>query len=275
MNYAERYFPKAAHSYEQLLKRVKTARWPYEKGKALNSAMRGMLRDDPDYVAPVIDLYSRKYRIATVYPDNIVEFVATERQFWSSASSLTQVLCKVVPVEPWNFDKGRYKMVTAKDYADCVPNYDRSWQHYRAARNQAQEYFQHLKVNIETGEVVNPKDMTPVVNEDKRKQWLAGLKSFRLKLRTMARLGLLGNGETANKYRGYISIDEQKHLAEAIMRGECDPESVALLVAATSKWRVQRSGKTFGECVVDTFENTVKSNSRDIRAHVGVIDLQK
>lgn len=271
------HFHKAAHSYDVLLRRVKKGRAPYTAGKPLNSATRAFLRDDPDYPAPVIDLYNHKTKFATVYPDNIMEFTQTERGFWSIAQSLTQVLGKVVPCYPHNFAKGRYRIITNKTYDDYLPK-DRtaSWRDYRETYKHGQEYFQHLKLNLTTGEIVNAKDMTPVVNEEKRKQWLAGLKQFRVKLRAMARLGLFDGRDNIKSYIGsYIEPIQLNYLAEAIMRGDCDEECQRILVNATSTWRSRRTNKPYSMTVLDTFENTVKSNSRDMRNHVGVIDLQK
>lgn len=270
-------FNKASYTYAALLKKVKTARRPYTSGKPLNSSMRGYLREDPDYTAPVIDIRheyrgsDKGYKVCTVYPDNIVEMVATPNEIWSRGTSLSQQLNKVLPLVLHNFDTGRYKLITEAD----LHNYQGLfwWQQVRGASKEAQEYFQHLKVNLCTGKVINPKDMTPVVDEEKRKEWLAGLKKFRLKLRTLARLGVLRSFKDRTVYT--IDKADLQHLADAIMRGECDETCVKLLVEHTSDWQVGRSGKTFDACVLNTFENMLKSNSRELRSHAGVIDLVK
>ena len=137
--------------------------------------------------------------------------------------------------------------------------------------HQGHEYFQYMRINLKTGEITNPKNMEPVVDSDKRKQWLRGLKAFRLQLRAMARVGAL-----EGRHDGYVYMNSErlKHISDCIMNGTVSPEAVATLVSATSPWR-SNGDSSYGETVVRMFENTVKSHSRELRSMAGVIDIPK
>jgi len=241
-------------SYKSMHEFVSEGRSPRLDGRKYTSAFRLFLRDDH------IEIHNHSMSIAKLYPNDTLEFVATAGQVWGAGNSLAMNFTKLLPVIFRNFDKGRYKIVS--------PLAGNVWQ------RDTQEYFQGLILNIKTGEVTNPKDMTPVTDESKRKQWLAGLKSFRFRLRAMARVGVFdAQKDYAPRHSPYFSTNDLHTLAEAIMSGEVSEDTARMLRFKTSEWTA-RKYTSYGEAVVGVFENTVKSNSRTLRTHVGVISLK-
>jgi len=262
-------------SYKSMHEFVSEGRSPRLDGRKYTSAFRLFLRDDH------IEICNHSLKLAKLYPNDTLEFVATTDQVWGAGNSLAMNMIKLLPIDFQNFDTGRYKVVHESAKA-TLPSFGGYTTEEYSARHKAwlqlrkatQEYFQGLILNIKTGEVINPKDMTPVTNEDKRKQWLAGLKSFRLRLRAMARVGVFdayNNGKP--NYHAYFSADNLNALANAIMSGEVSEDIARMLSHNTSQWTA-RKYTSYGEAVVGVFENTVKSNSRTLRTHVGVISLK-
>jgi hypothetical protein len=263
-------------SYREMCDYVREGRDPRRSGRKYTSAFRLYLRDGH------IEIFNHKTRLALLHSDNILEFVATTRTFWSCGSSLAQNLTKLVPVDAVNFTTGRYKIVPTKLY-DGLPGYkfyttqDYTTRHaaWLKIRRDAQEYFQYLKLDLKTGEIINPKKLVPETNVDKRKEWLAGVKSFRLRLRAMARVGALEGHITAleNTRTGYFTKEEVSQIAEAIMTGEVSVETARLLCKGTGTWKL-RNTENKNEVIYETFENLIKSASRDMRLHLGVITLK-
>jgi hypothetical protein len=263
---------RAFKSYDIMLHWINAGRSP-EKGRQFNSSIRLFKRDG------FIEIQNHGGAVAHMYPDDVVEFVLPPGAI---CSSLTQQLPKVVPVNLENFDTGRYKVVAHKAINNITlplkytsGEYTEYHNKRATLRREAQEYFQHLKLDLKTGQVINPKDMTPEVDTEKRKQWLAGLKSFRLRLRTMARVGALDSyiSEANSRYNTFFSNDELELIANAIMSGEVSADVAKLLCYGTSRWKLRRTNNP-SEAVIGTFENLVKSNSRELRLRVGVISMK-
>jgi hypothetical protein len=254
---------------------VSGGRSPHLNGRKYTSAFRLFLRDDH------IEINCHSLKLAKLYPDDTLEFVATTGQVWAAGNSLAQNMTKLLPISFQNFDTGRYKVVHESAKAKwpnlggyTTAEYTAHHNAWLTTRKEAQEYFQGLILNLKTGEITNPKDMTPEVNADKRKQWLAGLKSFRLRLRAMARVGAFdAKAADAPRYSPYFSTDDLRALADAIMSGEVSEDTARMLRYKTSEWTA-RKYSSYGEAVVGVFENTVKANSRTLRTFVGVISLK-
>lgn len=234
------------YSYEELYNYLHRARDPVVKGRKLTAAFK--LYD----CAGVIEIRRGGPAIARVYPDNTVEFVATTQTVAAKGQSLSTNFWKILPIGFIRIATKRYKVRPR-------------------GTHQGHEYFQYMRINLKTGEITNSKNMEPIVDSDKRKQWLRGLKAFRLQLRAMARVGAL-----EGRHGGYVYMNNErlKHISDCIMNGIVSPEAVATLVSATSPWR-SNDGSSYGEAVVRMFENTVKSHSRELRSMAGVIDIPK
>lgn len=271
MDYRERvatridHFPDAFRSHGEMLAFLKQGRSPTKQGRKVNSNTRLFLRD-----GNVIEVQVHKTRLATISPDDIVTFTATPRQVWDKGSSIAWTLHKTLPVWVRNFDKGRYKVIVKEDLDTVASGPGSYYDLVRPAQSIAQEYFQHLKLDLKTGKIINRKDMTPTVNEDKRKQWLTGLKKFRVQLRVQARVGALEGRFTSYQY---LDSARTKHLADCIMTGQPDNDAIQHLIDATGTWRA-RNHTSYGDAVVVTFENFVKSNSRELRVMAGVLDIE-
>lgn len=232
------------YTYAELHDYVRRARDPVGKGRKLTAAFRLFNR------AGAIEICNGARAIARVYPDDIVEFIATPRSVACNGQSLSQNFWKILPLDFIRIATNRYRVKA------CGPAI-------------GHEYFQYMRVNLKTGEVINPKNMEPVVDTEKRKQWLRGLKAFRLQLRAMARVGALEGKH--DRYQ-YMSIDRLKHISDCIMDGAVTPQAVDILVSATSPWRAS-GDSSYGEAVIRMFESVVKSNSRELRNMAGVIDI--
>lgn len=231
-------------SYKELNDYLRRARDPVGKGRKFTSAFRLF-----DCVG-AIEVRNGGRAIARVYPDDTVEFVATSRVIAVLGQSLSMNFLKVLPMDFVRIATHRYRVRPRG-----VPK--------------GHEYFQHMRVNIKTGEIINPKNMEPVVDSEKRKQWLRGLKAFRLQLRAMARVGAL---EGKHDGYNYLNVERLKHISDCIMNGTVSPRAVDMLVSATSPWR-SNGDSFYGETVVRMFESVVKSHSRELRNMAGVIDI--
>ena len=260
------HFPDAFSGYADMLDYVKRGRSPTKLGRKVTSNTRLYLLEDGS-----ITVHVHKIMLAIVTPDNMLEFTASHEQVWHAGHSLVWNIHKTLPVWFKNIDKGRYKLVVREDIESVT---DKSEPYYKVIRKVtplAQEYFQHLKLDLKTGKIINRKDMTPVVNEDKRKQWLSGLKKTRMNLRAQARVGALDGRH--NSYH-FLDAARTKYIADCIMAGQLDTVAVEYLIDTTSPWRA-RSYSTYGDAVVATFENFVKSNSRELRVMAGVLDIDR
>jgi hypothetical protein len=212
-------------------------------------------------------------KICVVSSDNILTFIATDRTIRRQQYTLSGSFRSFLPVHFFNFDKGRYRVV----HETAVPKkqikgYDGEvFEHpdWIALRKCGQEYFQHLKLDLCTGKIINPKDMAPDVNDDRRKEWLRNLKAYRLRLRAMARVGAFDNIEVARSYRSWWDGTQLNKLAEAIMSQDFSPETMKLLTDRTGAYKYRNMPRSVA--VVDVFESAVKSNSRDMRLHLGVL----
>lgn len=258
---------KFFNNYQTIYRHAASARDPIGNGKPVSESIRFYLRPHDTSV----DIYCHNTLLGTISSDNVMEFTAAPKEIWRVGNSLAMTIRKLMPLHFHNFERGEYKVITRKNTANTNKATNYSGQAgFREAAKTAQQYFQHLRINIETGEVVNPRDMKLSVNEEKRKIWLAGLKQVRLKLRTMARLGLLERNE--NRSYVYLNSDIIQHIAEQIMKGEVDDRLIDGITLATSTWTARRKNITFSEAVYRTFEVAVKSNSKTMRQHVGVLD---
>ena len=229
-------------------------RWPSTLGRPYRSFARLFARDEK------VEVHVHKTHVLNVYPDDAVEFVATTRDILGVAVTLSGSLPRVLPIEFINFDTKRYRVRGR--------NNRMSW--LEASRTQ-QEYFQHLRLNLKTGEIINPKDMSPIVNDDKRKAWIRNLKAYRQRLRTMAKIGVFDNMAPASRH-GWMGQENIKRLAEAIMAMDFSEEVLELLANATGRWKYRN--QTMGDAVMDVFNSTLQNNSREMRLHLGVISIE-
>ena len=266
----------AFRSYDEAANWLSKGRWPNEVGREYVSRMRLYQRDG--HIAIHHDNWRNDECIAKLTPDNVLELVATPQSISARGTSLSQQLEKVVPFRLCNFAVGRYKVVHMdeykrlpewKDYSDWGPRH----QIWLDIRREAHEYFMGMRLDLSTGMVINTKDMTPNVDEDKRKQWTAGLKAVRLRLRAMERVGVFDQYAATVRSYAHNTRDDMVKAAEIIMTGEAPQELVEIIARNTSNWKAQQVG--VGKAMMTAFENMLKSNSREMRLHVGVITLKE
>lgn len=268
----KKYFNKAFTSHHAALKYVLAGRSPFKHGRPIATSFRMFAVSSG--LSTEVHLYHDDHKLAVFHPDNTVEFTAPRKTIWSSCYSIAGNIHKIVPVYFHRINTGRYGLVTPYDVDTLNKNgvtVINRW-HKRAMQMiDKQEYFQHLRLDLSTGKIVNPKDMAPVVDETKRKIWLDGMKAARLKLRAMARVGVFENRELS--YRHYMTPEQIFHIADCIMAGALDEAAIDSIVSTVSHWKVRRF-LSVGDAVVAAFETTVKSNSAEMRTHVGVLDKQ-
>lgn len=247
-----------AKNYQGLMNLIKRGRDPYTNGVPFKSFARLYLQRDSN----TISLHVRDKHIADVTPDDELTFVATPATIWSVGNTLSGSFSNLLPVMFANFDKGRYRVVP-------LPPPGWRWSEIRELARKGQEYFQHLKLDLKNNRIINTKDMKPVVDTDKRKQWVRNLATYRMRLRTMAKLGVFDSMDPPRKNLDSKTINA---LADAIMAQDYSQPVLTMLVGCTKTWKYRQLCR--GDAVVHVFNGAVQNNSRDMRLHLGVISVQ-
>jgi hypothetical protein len=255
--------------FGQILDFAMKGRSPYKLGVPFRTF--GRLHVNKEHTEITFSVHDDK--VCVISKDNIVTFIATDKTIRRNQHTLSGSFRTFLPVHFVYFDTGRYKIA----HDSAMPKkqgtyYDgRTFEYndWKALRKCGQEYFQHLKLDLCTGKIINPKDMAPDVNDERRKEWLRNLKAYRLRLRAMARIGAFDNVERERSYHTWWDGAQLNKLAEAIMAQDFSPETIQLLTARLGAWKYRTMIP--GDAVVEVFESAVKSNSRDMRLHLGVL----
>ncbi len=273
-----KYFPKSFISYDKVKKYVYGGRWPMTAGRQYTQSFRIIAAEGDGGVE--FHAYIDKTKLAVFHPDNTVTMVATPGDVWRYNHTLSGNIHKLIPIYMKRVATGRYGVIAADEVVESLDNPERiglinRWHRKAMAETHKQEYFQHLRLDLSTGKIINPKDMTPTVDEAKRKQWIDGLKRTRLTLRAMSRIGGLEHytHNIASSYT-YLGKDVVLRIAECVMAGGLDAATIDALAHSLTTWKRRRYNTT-GEAIVSTFENLVKSHSREMRGHVGVLDFSE
>jgi hypothetical protein len=255
--------------FGQILDFAMAGRSPYKLGVPFRTF--GRLHVNKEHTEITFSVHDDK--ICVVSSDNILTFIATDKAIRRQQYTLSSSFRSFLPVRFFNFDKGRYRVVhdsaMPKRTGTCYDGKTFVYNDWRALRKSGQEYFQHLKLDLCTGKIINPKDMAPDVNDGRRKEWLRNLKAYRLRLRAMARVGAFDNVERERTYHSWWDGTQLNKLAEAIMAQDFSTETMKLLTARIGAYKYRTMSP--GEAVVEVFESAVKSNSRDMRLHIGVL----
>jgi hypothetical protein len=255
--------------FGQILDFAMKGRSPYKNGVPFRTF--GRLHVNEEHTEITFSVHDDK--ICTITSDNVLTFIATDKTIRTQQYTLSSSFRSFLPVHFINFDTGKYKVchegTTPKRRVMSYDGQYYEFNDWNALRKSGQEYFQHLKLDLCTGKIINPKDMAPDVNEDRRKEWLRNLKAYRLRLRTMARIGAFDNVVRERSYHNWWDGTHLNKLADAIMAQDFSPEAMQLVIARMGAWKYRTVPP--GEAVVDVFESAVKSNSRDMRLHLGVL----
>jgi hypothetical protein len=257
-----RIYRNAFTDYKHALRFAEAGRSPWKHGRPYRSFGRLYLGKDEDNQT-VISFWVHDVQVCTMTPDNIVTFTATPAQIRSVGPSLAGSFSSMLPALFVNFATGRYKL-----WSKELPMQEgrHAYTDWRRLRSEGQEYFQHLRLDIVNGVIVNTKDMTPTVDNDKRKQWTRNLKAYRYRLRVMARLGTFDNMQ---RERTWWDKDSIHMLAEAVMKLDVSPDIMQMLVNQTSSWKYKDMPR--GEAVLQVFNSAVQTHSREMRLHLGVL----
>lgn len=268
-----KYFPKSFCSYDRIKRFVMAGRWPTTVGRQYTQSFRIIAVEGDDGME--FHAYVGDHKIVVYHPDNTVTFVASTKTVWHNGHTLSGNIQKLVPVFFRRLATGRYNVVAPSEVMRSLTDDGRNpmrsrWHRAALTEMHKQEYFESLRLDLTTGKIINPRDLNVVVDEEKRKQWTAGLKQTRLKLRAMVRVGVFDNRKLEN-HSHYMSSDKVRHLANCIMAGGLDADAQEHLVSALSSWKMRRF-KSVGDAVLHTFESAIKTHSREMRVMVGVLD---
>lgn len=259
-------------TFKDILDFTLRGRSPYKHGVPFRSF--GRLHVDLKHTE--ITFSMGKDTICTVSNENILTFVATPEVIRRNQYTLSSSFRVFLPVHFLNFDVGRYKVSHEAGFSRCMHTFNDGATYeavnWRDVRKSGQEYFQHLKIDLCTGKVINPKDTTPTVDEDRRRAWMKNLKAFRLRLRTMARIGVFDNAESA-KTHGWWDEDDVHCLADAIMAQDVSPAVLQLLIDRARSYRYRRLSR--GDAVMTVFESVIKTYSLSIRLHLKVLVVKE
>jgi hypothetical protein len=171
-------------SYTDAVRLFDTAK-DKQNGKPLLSF--GRLHKDGD--AYVINI--RSTPIARLTPDNVLEYTASVEQYRAYHSTISMSLHNVIPVQSMRVGSNKYRVAHKKWIGWTVQKWGATTNNWERLRNEAQEYFKGAKIDMVSGDYVNPRpDMTQTVVPEKRKTWLRSLRNFKNGLKVRQKLGV-------------------------------------------------------------------------------------
>lgn len=256
-------------SYTDAARLFQTAR-DKEKGKPLRSFANMTL----DAATFVISVHGQA--IAKVHPDNTLEYVASPTLYRDRHSTISMSFHHVVPIHSVRVSANKYRIghtkwmgnkeVTYQQYGTGgTGTYIRN--NWEKLRSEGQEYFQGAKIDLHSGEVINPRaDMTTNIIPDNRKTWLRALRNFRNGILVRGKIGvfdgMIAEMDLANTNRWDSHVrwenDAFNLLVTNMKEGMFEDDLMRLLVRHA---RYQNYGVITGQQVVMATINLLKDNS--------------
>lgn len=177
-----------------------------------------------------------KLLIAKVLPDNTLEYHASVDEYRSVHPTISSALDRIINVKSLRVGKNRYRVGHVKWLGRVMTSWGRETHNWNKLRSEGQEYFQGLKIDLMSGEVINPRaDMSLTVNPDNRKTWLRALRSFKNGILVRKKLGVFDAMITemqlanANRWEHRTSVN-LNILVRNMKAGTFEDELMQLLV---------------------------------------------
>lgn len=156
-----------------------------QKGKPLLSFGR-LLKDGDAYVIHVHAL-----AIARITSDNVLEYLPTVEQYRSYHSTIAMSFHQIVPVQSLRVGPLKYRIGHMKWIGTKVQKWGVTTNNWERLRNEAQEYFKGVKIDMVSGDYINSRpDFTHTIVPEKRKTWLRCLRNFKNGLKVRHKLGV-------------------------------------------------------------------------------------
>lgn len=265
--------PAMIQSYTDAVRLFQTAR-DKERGKPLRS-FANMTLEGGVYVISI-----HGHNLAKVHPDNTLEYVASPELYRDRHNTISMSFHHIVPVQSIRVSTNKYRIghvkwmgsreVTFQQYGSggTATYVRKDWEKLRA---EGQEYFQGVKIDLHSGEVVNPReDMTVNIISENRKTWLRSLRNFKNGIRVRGKLGVFDaminemNVANTNRWDHHVRwVNEAFSLLSMNMKeGTFNDDLMQLLVKHT---RYQSYGTITGQHVVNATMNLLKDQSVSLR----------
>lgn len=219
-----------------------------------------------------------KLVIVKILPDNTLEYCASVEDYRYAHQSIS-CLDKVIDVKSLRVGKSRYRVGHSKWLGHIRTSWGVEIHDWKKLRNEGQEYFQGLKIDLVSGEVLNPRaDLTLNINPDNRKTWLRSLRSFKNGIKVRNRMGvfdaLVNEMQLANanrwEHRISMSNENTSMLVRNMKDGTFEDDLMRLLVRY-ARGQVYSHPLT-GENVALVTYNLLKDISVTLRREFEVFD---
>ena len=219
-----------------------------------------------------------KLVVAKILPDNTLEYCASVDEYRNVHPTISSALDRVINVKSLRVGKNRYRLGHTKWLGRVMTPWGRETHDWKKLRSEGQEYFQGLKIDLVSGEIINPRaDMTLTVNPDNRKTWLRALRSFKGGIKVRNRLGVFDalvnemQLANANRWEHRISMSNENisMLVRNMKDGTFEDDLMRLLVRH-ARGQVYRPLK--GDDVANVTYNLLKDLSIPLRREFEVFD---
>jgi hypothetical protein len=264
-------------SYQQVEHYYKSCRDP-KKGKPLRSWGRIFKTEEGNFSICAMG-YNESTEIGVLTPDDVFTFTLAPHVARNTcAVTLAQSLYKAIPFMWQRVGIAKYRVQHTSKIA-CREE-EIKWIDWAYMRKAAPEYFQGMQFNLKTGECTNSRpDVITRINADKRKEWLAALRKFKLTVKTMAKIGafdaVVSKAKNNRAYRNvpdWSSPDWLNLLYEGIRDTTCT-EQLSLGIASQGVhahyWRKEVDPYTIA---VSGLEYVCATYSMDLRKKFGVFN---
>jgi len=249
-------------SYQAATEHMSKAR-SKAKGRPMKGAGWRLFQDGDEYVVTAYDV-----QVGRFLPDNTFMFTLTGEEAYRIAQTLGSTMSRNLPFEWTRYKKKAYRV-------DHTANIDgHVYQHFAKPTN-APLVYDGLKFDLFTGRCLNYKpDPKPVVNPDRRKEWLRASRAWKRKLKAAARVGVFDGliaQEKADRTpwgkRPFWSRDKELDiLYKAIKDGDCSTDLLRMFVqSGVPSWLTPTSMQMY-----DSIERIVKAQSTELRKRFGV-----
>ncbi len=180
-----------------------------------------------------------KLVVAKILPDNTLEYCASVDEYRDVHPTISSALDRVINVKSLRVGKNRYRVGHVKWLGRVKTAWGSEMHDWKKLRSEGQEYFQGLKIDLHSGEVLNPRtDMKLAVNSDNRKTWLRALRSFKGGIKVRTRLGVFDTLvnemqlANANRWEHRISMSNENinMLVRNMKAGTFEDDLMRLLV---------------------------------------------
>lgn len=243
-----------------------------EKGKPVLSFAR-MFQKGEDYTIHIGSLL-----IAKVSPDNTLEYCASVDEYRNVHPTISSSLDRIINVKSLRVGKNKYRIGHVKWLGRILTSWGRETHDWNKLRNEGQEYFQGVKIDLHSGEVINPRaDMSATINPDNRKTWLRALRSFKNGIHVRQKLGvfdgLINEMQLSNanrwEYRTSFTGEKLDMLVRNMKDGTFENDLMCLFVRYA---RGQIYGQIRGEHVSKAVFELLKDISIPLRREFEVFD---